>query len=98
MPQGFEFYGSHETDFFYELDGDIAYDSCFFGYKSNEQYITVKVSKIGVPYDCMYMLNNPTVSNINGVKLRLGASTRRIILVILNSYLQIFLTTDYNTE
>lgn len=72
MPQGFEFYGSHETDFFYELDGDIAYDSCFFGYKSNEQYITVKVSKIGVPYDCMYMLNNPTVSNINGVEVTIG--------------------------
>ena len=72
MSQGFELYGSCESDFYYELDGDMAYDSCFFGYKRDEQYITVKVSKIGVPYDCLYMLNNPTVSNINGVEVTVG--------------------------
>lgn len=72
ISQGFAFYGSHETDFFYDLDGNITYDSCSFGYKRDDQHITVKVSKIGVPYDCMYMLHNPTVSNINGVEVTVG--------------------------
>ncbi len=72
MPQGFEFFGRYETDFFYKLDGELAYDSCVFGYKRDDQQITVKVSKIGVPYDCMYMLNNPTVSSINGVDVTIG--------------------------
>ena len=72
MSQGFEFFGRYETDFYYELDGDVAYDSCAFGYKKDEQQITIRVSKIGVPYDCMYMLNNPTVSNINGVEVTVG--------------------------
>ena len=72
MPQGFVFFGRYETDFFYKLDGELAYDSCVFGYKRDDQQITVKVSKIGVPYDCMYMLNNPTVSSINGVDVTIG--------------------------
>lgn len=72
MPQGFEFLGRHETDFFYELDGDVAYDSCVFGYKKDEQKITIRVSKIGVPYDCVYILNNPTVSNLNGIEVTVG--------------------------
>ncbi len=72
MPQGFEFLGRYETDFFYELDGDVAYDSCAFGYKKDEQQITIRVSKIGLPYDCLYVLNNPTVSNINGVEVTIG--------------------------
>ena len=70
--QGFEFLGRYETDFFYELNGDVAYDSCVFGYTKDEKQITIRVSKIGVPYDCMYMLNNPTVSNINGVEVTVG--------------------------
>ncbi|MBE6542596.1 MAG: hypothetical protein E7672_09175 [Ruminococcaceae bacterium] len=72
MPQGFEFFGRYETDFFYELDGDVAYDSCAFGYKKDEQQITIRVSKISLPYDCLYVLNNPTVSNINGVEVTIG--------------------------
>ena len=72
MPQGFEFFGRYEADFFYELDGDIAYDSCAFGYKKDEQQITIRVSKIGVPYDCVYILNNSTVSNLNGVEVTIG--------------------------
>ena len=72
MPEGFEFLGKYDTDFFYELDGDVAYDSCAFGYKKDEQQITIRVSKIGLPYDCLYVLNNPTVSNINGVEVTLG--------------------------
>ena len=70
--QGFEFLGRYETDFYYELNGDVAYDSCVFGYTKEEKQITIRVSKIGVPYDCMYMLNNPTVSNINGVEVTVG--------------------------
>ena len=70
--QGFEFLGRYETDFYYELNGDVAYDSCVFGYTKDEKQITIRVSKIGVPYDCMYMLNNPTVSNINGVEVMVG--------------------------
>ena len=70
--QGFEFLGRYETDFYYELNGDVAYDSCVFGYTKDEKQITIRVSKIGVPYDCMYMLNNPTVSNINGVEVTVG--------------------------
>ncbi|MBO5969103.1 MAG: hypothetical protein J6S14_11480 [Clostridia bacterium] len=69
---GFEFLGRYETDFYYELNGDVAYDSCVFGYTKDEKQITIRVSKIGVPYDCMYMLNNPTVSNINGVEVTVG--------------------------
>lgn len=72
MSRGFEFLGRYETDFFYELDGDVVYDSCAFGYKKDEQQITIKVSKIGLPYDCLYVLNNPTVSNINGVEITVG--------------------------
>ena len=70
--QGFKFLGRYETDFYYELNGDVAYDSCVFGYTKDEKQITIRVSKIGVPYDCMYMLNNPTVSNINGVEVTVG--------------------------
>lgn len=72
MLQGFEFFGRYETDFFYELDGDVAYDSCVFGYKKSEQQITISVSKIGVPYDCVYILNDPTVSNFNDVEVTMG--------------------------
>ncbi len=72
LSQGFEFSGKYETDFYYELDGKLAYDSCAFGYEKNDQQITINVSKIGVPYDCIYVLNNPTVSNLNGVEVTIG--------------------------
>lgn len=72
MPHGFAFFGRYETDFFYELDGNIAYDSCVFGYKKGEQQITIMVSKIGVPYDCIYIVNDPTVSILNGVEVMIG--------------------------
>lgn len=72
ISQGFKFLGRYETDFYYELDGKLAYDSCAFGYEKNDQQITINVSKIGVPYDCIYVLNNPTVSNLNGVEVTIG--------------------------
>lgn len=72
MPQGFEFFGSYETNFFYKLDGELVYDSCVFGYKKDDQQITIKVSKIGVPYDCIYKLKDSTVSNVNGVEVTMG--------------------------
>lgn len=72
MPQGFEFAGGYETDFFYGLDGKAAYDTCNFCYKNEDRQINIKVSKIGEPYDCVYILENPTISYFNGVEVTLG--------------------------
>lgn len=72
LPQGFKFIGNYETEFYYENNGKLAYDTCVFGYVKNEQQITIRASKIGVPYDCMYMMNNQKASNINGVDVIMG--------------------------
>ena len=72
IPDGFQFVGRHETEFFYKNDGTPAYDSCHFLYTKGEQQISIHVSKIGVPYDCMYVMDNPTPSIINGVEVIMG--------------------------
>ncbi len=72
LSKGFEFFGKNETDFFYKLSGELVYDTCVFGYKKGDQQITILVSKIGVPYDCIYKLNDPDVSEINGVEVTMG--------------------------
>ncbi len=72
LPQGFEFTGRYETNFYYELDGKLAYDTCAFNFKKDEQWIRIEASKIGAPYDCMYRFDNPTISKINGVDVIMG--------------------------
>lgn len=72
ISQDFEFIGNYETDFFYELDGKLVYDSCVFGYEKDEQLITIMVSKIGAPYDCIYVMDDPIISNISGVEVTVG--------------------------
>lgn len=72
ISQNFKFFGNYETDFFYELDGSLVYDSSVFGYEKDEQLITIMVSKIGVPYDCIYVMNDPIISNISGAEVTVG--------------------------
>lgn len=72
LPKNFEFTGGYETNFYYELSGKLAYDTCAFNYKKDEQQIRIVVSKIGTPYDCIYMLENPTISKINGEDVTIG--------------------------
>ncbi len=72
MPDGFQFVGKHETKFFYKNDGTLAFDSCHYLYSKGEQEITIHASKIGVPYDYMYVMDNPSPSNINGVEITMG--------------------------
>lgn len=43
-----------------------------FGYENGELQITIKVSKIGSPCDCIYEMNSSTISNINGVEVVMG--------------------------
>jgi len=73
MPEGFQFVGNHEVEFYYKNDGNLIHDHCHFGYTKNEQEITISVSKIGAPYDCLYMMDNPTPTVINGVEIVIGA-------------------------
>ena len=72
MPEGFSFVGNYEAKFYYEDGGKIVHDSCVFGYKKEDQEITILVSKIGAPYDCLYLLDNPIASEINGVAVTMG--------------------------
>ena len=71
MPEGFQ-YVRYEPTFFYKNDGTPAYDSCTFLYRKGEGEITIRASKIGVPYDYLYLIDNPIPSNINGVDLVIG--------------------------
>jgi len=71
MPEGFQ-YVKYEPTFFYKNDGTPVYDSCNFLYRKGEEQIAIRASKIGVPYDCLYMMDNPIPSNINGVELVIG--------------------------
>jgi hypothetical protein len=72
MPEGFVFTGNGNHEFVYELNGKLVYDSCAFSYMKEDQQILILVSKIGVPYDCIYQLHDPTISQINGVDVTLG--------------------------
>ena len=72
MPDGFQFVGSSETTFYYKTDGTLVYDGSHFLYLKENQQILIQVSKVGVPYDCLYMLDNPIPSNINGKEMVIG--------------------------
>lgn len=72
MPEGFSFVGNYEAKFYYEDGGKIVHDPCVFGYKKEDQEITILVSKIGAPYDCLFLLDNPIASEINGVAVTMG--------------------------
>jgi len=72
MPEGFSFVGNYEAKFYYEDGGKIVHDPCAFGYQKDDQEITILVSKIGAPYDCLFLLDNPIASEINGVAVTMG--------------------------
>ncbi len=72
MPEGFQHTEGYTPTFFYKNDGTPAYDSCNFLYRKGEAQISIRASRIGVPYDCLYMMENPIPSNINGVELVIG--------------------------
>lgn len=72
LPQGFDFTARDETNFYYELNGKPAYDTCAFNFKKDEQLIRIVASKIGAPYDYVYMLDNPTITKVKGVDVIMG--------------------------
>ena len=71
MPEGFR-YVPYEPTFFYKNDGTTVFDSCGFLYRRGEEQISIRASKIGVPYDCLYMLDNPISSSLNGKEMVIG--------------------------
>lgn len=73
MPDGFRFVGNREVRFYYKNDGSLVHDHCYLCYANGEQWITIGVSKIGAPYDCIFMIDNPTPTVINGVEIIIGA-------------------------
>lgn len=72
MPDGFQFAGNYERNFYYENNGTLVCDDCHFYYTKGEQEIAIHASKIGVPYDYLYRLDNLIPSNINGVEMIIG--------------------------
>ena len=72
MPDGFQYVGGSERTFFYKTDGTIAYDACEFLYRRGEERIAILAGKLRPPYDCLYMLDDPVSSYINGVELVIG--------------------------
>lgn len=72
MPDGFQFAGNYERKFYYENNGTLVCDDCHFYYTKGEQEIAIHASKIGVPYDYLYRLDNLIPSNINGVEMIVG--------------------------
>lgn len=72
MPDGFQFTGNYEKKFYYENDGTLVCDDCHFYYTKGEQEIAIHSSKIGVPYDFLYLPDNLIPSNINGVEMIVG--------------------------
>lgn len=72
MPDGFQFTGNYERKFYYENDGTLVCDDCHFYYTKGEQEIAIHSSKIGVPYDYLYRMDNPIPSNINGTEMIIG--------------------------
>ena len=72
MPDGFQFAGSYETKFYYKTDGTLVCDNCHFYYTKGEQEIAIHSSKIGKPYDFLYLPDNLIPSNINGVEMFIG--------------------------
>lgn len=75
FPKGFE-YSDGIKRFYYEKNGNIAYDTSLFCYYKEEQSIKVFVSKIGVPYDCIYKTENNKKTNVNGVEVLFGGITK----------------------
>ena len=73
MPDGFRFAGNREVEFYYKNDGTLVHDHCYLCYVNGEQWITIGVSKIGAPYDCIFMIDNPTPTVINGIEIIIGA-------------------------
>lgn len=72
MPDGFQFVGNTETTFYYKTDGTLVCDDSHFLYLKGNQQIFIHASKIGVPYDCLYMLDNPISSSLNGKEMVIG--------------------------
>lgn len=71
FPKGFEFSDGIKR-FYYEKNGNIAYDTSLFCYYKEEQSIRIHVSKIGAPYDCIYKTENNKKTNVNGVEVLFG--------------------------
>ena len=72
MPDGFQFSGQSETKFYYKTDGTLVCDDCHFYYTKGEQEIAIHSSKIGKPYDFLYLPDTLIPSNINGVEMFIG--------------------------
>lgn len=72
MPDGFQCAGGYTPTFFYKIDGTPAYDSCNFLYRKGDEQISIRASKIGAPYDYLYMLDNPLSSYVDGVEMVVG--------------------------
>ena len=72
MPAGFQFSGQSETKFYYKTDGTLVCDDCHFFYTKGEQEIAIHSSRIGTPYDYLYIPDDLIPSNINGVEMVIG--------------------------
>jgi|GEM_PF-3512888 len=72
LPKGFQLYTQHQNVFFYKNDGTLVYDTSAYSYHHNDQEITIKVSKLGQPYDYLYRMEDSVASHLEGLDVILG--------------------------
>ena len=72
LPDGYVYSRGIQTTFYYKNDGTLVYDVDGYSYEKDDISVMVWASKIGAPYDYVYHLDDPTISEVNGVDVLFG--------------------------
>ena len=65
----------YSTEFVYTKEGVLVFDVSHFVYEGDSSTVTISVSRIMKPYDCLYQYDSPRCFDMHGVQILLGINT-----------------------
>ena len=65
----------YSTEFIYAKDGTLVFDVSHLVYEGGSNTITVSMSRVMRPYDCIYQYDEPQYSTVNGVQVLMGENS-----------------------
>jgi hypothetical protein len=70
--QGYRTSQNYTTDFIYAKDGQLVFDVTRMVYENGSNTVTISMSRMTKPYDCLYQYDGEQYSDVNGVKVLIG--------------------------
>lgn len=65
----------YSTEFIYAKNGMLVFDVSHLVYEGGSNTITVSMSRVMRPYDCIYQYDEPQYSTVNGVQVLMGENS-----------------------